>query len=174
MLRPTHILSDAPAIEILDGVRHRKVSPRSRHARVQGLMFSLLERCGGAHGLAGTEWDFRPGIDSLLVPDVAFVSFERLAALPSAERDRPPFAPDIAVEVRSPSNDVAYRQRKIAKYFEHGCGLVLDVDPESRAITAIDESASVRISGDDIFSHPNAPWLRFVVSEAFLGIEYFD
>lgn len=172
------ILSEAPVVEYLDGERRRKVSPRSKHARVQWRVGMLLERSGGEIGMTGTEWDFRIGLvddsDSFLVPDVAFISFDRLRAIEKKERDQPPVAPDIAVEVWSPTNDRLLLDRKIAKYLANGSSLVLDVDPRLRTIVAhaVD---GVRTFGDaERFAHPAVPWLAFDVAEAFKGLEYLD
>jgi Uma2 family endonuclease len=172
------LLSEVPVVEYLDGERRRKVSPRSKHSRVQGLVMMILERCGSEFGMGGTEWDFRIGLvddsDSFLVPDVAFLSFERLQAIERKERDQPPVAPDIAVEVWSPRNDRAFLNRKIAKYLSTGASLVLDVDPKSRTIIAHAAGDVRRFAVGDRFVHPAVPWLVFDVAEAFKGLEYLE
>jgi Uma2 family endonuclease len=172
------LLSEAPVVEYLDGERRRKVSPRSRHARVQLLVGMLIERCGSDVGMIGTEWDFRIGLvddsDSFLVPDVAFITFERLAAIEKKERDQPPVAPDIAVEVWSPTNDRAFLARKIAKYLANGSSLVLDVDPRTRTIVAHTADGVRRFAEGERFGIPAVPWLEFAVAEAFKGLEYLD
>ncbi len=172
------LLSEAPVVEYLDGERRRKVSPRSRHARVQALIVMLLERCGGDIGMDGTEWDFRIGLvddsDSFLVPDVAFMTFERLAAIEKKERDQPPVAPDIAVEVWSPTNDRAFLNRKISKYLANGSSLVLDVDPRTRTVVAHGIDGIRTFKEGDRFAHAAVPWLIFDVAEAFKGLEFFD
>jgi Uma2 family endonuclease len=172
------LLSEAPVVEYLDGERRRKVSPRSKHARVQALIAMLLERCGGDIGMGGTEWDFRIGLvddsDSFLVPDVAFITFERLAGIEKKERDQPPVAPDIAVEVWSPTNDRAFLDRKIAKYLANGSSLVLDVDPRLRTIVAHAVDGVRTFSEVDRFEHSAVPWLVFDVVEAFKDLEYLD
>jgi Uma2 family endonuclease len=172
------ILNEAPVVEYLDGERRRKVSPRSKHARVQALLVMIFERCGAESGMAGMEWDFRIGLvddsDSFLVPDVAFISFERLRAIERKERDQPPVAPNVAVEVWSPTNDRAFLERKIAKYLATGSSLVLDVDPRARTIVAHGAS-EVRTFGErDRFAHPAVSWLEFDVAEAFKGLEFLD
>lgn len=48
----------------------------------------------------------------------------------------PPFAPDIAVDVRSPSHRAALMAKKIEQYLVHGARLVLDVDPAARIVHA--------------------------------------
>src|SRR5215218_8644386 len=54
--------------------------------------------------------------DTVLGPDAAFVSHERLAAAESFEKYFP-FAPDLAVEVLSPGNTRREMEEKIAMYF---------------------------------------------------------
>jgi Uma2 family endonuclease len=175
MPRLIELIPDQPAIERLDGRRYRKVSPRTSHARVQGLLVAIVERCGHDHGMAGTEWDFRigavDGTDSLLVPDAAFVSFERLDAVAPAEREELPIAPDIAIEVRSPANDAKFRANKIARFLACGSLLVLDVDPKARCIVAHATSGVRSYAAVDRFEHPAVPWLVFDVAEAFRGLD---
>ena len=173
----TDVLSDQPAIEVLDGRRYRKMSPRSRHGRVQGLMSTILERCGHEFGLAGTEWDFRIGVvdhtDSFFVPDAAFVRFERIAALAPKDREQPPIAPDIVVEVRSSKEPRSYRERKIERYLKCGSTLVLDIDPIKRIVYAHAAGGIRKYTEGERFEHDAAPWLVFDIAEAFVGLEYF-
>lgn len=172
------LISDGTSMEILDGERRRKVSPRSSHSVVQGLLCSIIQRCGAGSGIAGTEWDFRLGmVDgsvTLLVPDVAFVRFDRLATLPREDRERPTIAPDIVVEVWSPSNDRPFVESKIRKYLACGTTLVLDVDPRTRTILAIDADGTQGFARDEAFERASVPWLRFPVGDAFAGAEYFE
>ena len=172
------VLSEAPVNEILDGRVYRKMSPTSRHARVQGLLMSILERCGRDIGLAGTEWDFRIGVvddsNSFVVPDVAFVRYERLKAIAAHDREQPPVAPDVVAEVRSKGEKAGFRKRKIAKYLACGTPLVLDADPATCRIEAHAlDGARAYVIGEK-FEHPATPWLVFDVGDAFAGLEYFS
>lgn len=172
------LISDGTSIELLDGERRRKVSPRSSHSIVQFLIAGIVQRCAGGRGIVGTEWDFRLGhIDgsvTLLVPDVAFLRFDRLAALPREERERPTIAPDVVAEVWSPSNDRPYVESKIRKYLACGTALVLDVDPRTRTIVAVDRDGSRTFMQADHFERAAIPWLVFPAADAFIGVEYFE
>lgn len=174
----TEVLSEAPVNEVLDGRVYRKMSPNSRHARVQGLLMAILERCGGHLGIAGTEWDFRVGVvdesNTFLVPDVAFVRFERLKAIATEDREQPPVAPDVVAEVRSKGEKAAFRNEKIAKYLACGSALVLDANPKTRRIEAHAQDGVRTYDVGDTFEHPAAPWLVFEVADAFAGLEYFS
>lgn len=61
--------------------------------------------------------------DTIIAADVAFVTHERLATIENIEKFVP-FAPDLAVEVLSPSNTVDEIDNKIALYFAAGARLV--------------------------------------------------
>ena len=157
--------------ERLDGVDYPKVSPKTTHALVQGAFVALLRELTIGRGFCGTEWRFRigsaDGTDSWLVPDIAFVSTERMSLLPRANREEPPFAPDIAIEVRSPSHRSQLFERKVARYLNAGSLLVLDVDPETRAIYAHDASGMRPFASGMLFEYRALPWLKFDVTAIF-------
>jgi len=167
-------VDEKPAIEYLDGRPYRKVSPRIAHAVVQSNMGEVLRRCVGDRGVVGTELHVYPGrIDgtqTVFVPDVAFVSWERIDAL-GAEREEPRSA-EIAVEVRSPSNDLRFLEAKIARYLATGSLLVLDVDPQQRAILAHDPEGIRRFEAGQRFEGTSVPWLQFDVDDAFRNVEH--
>lgn len=79
------LLFDSPEVEYLDGHPFPKVSPKRTHARVQALIGRMLLDCAADRGEVGTEWRFDLGAvddtNSEFVPDVAFVSNERLNGL---------------------------------------------------------------------------------------------
>ena len=107
----------------------------------------------------------------MFVPDVAVVMLERLRSLPESEREQPPFAPDVAVEVRSPSYRPAFAAEKIVRYLRTGAVLVLDVDPVKRVVTAHSAAGVRTFSEGDRFTHDAAPWLAFDVAELFSDID---
>jgi Uma2 family endonuclease len=69
--------------------------------------------------------------DSVLGPDVAFVSHERLAAVETFEKYFS-FAPDLAVEVLSPGNTVREINEKINMYFAAGARAVWVFNPKKK------------------------------------------
>jgi len=80
------------------------------------------------------------------VPDVAFVSTTRLA---EHEADDPflTAAPDLAVEVLSPSNSASEIQRKIFDYLDAGARLIWVVDPATRTVTVYRARYDIRVLG---------------------------
>ncbi|HTU71081.1 MAG TPA: Uma2 family endonuclease [Candidatus Baltobacteraceae bacterium] len=131
--------SEKPYIEYLAGRAVPKVSPKRRHGIVQGRLWAILQELARGRGDVATEWRcYLPAEPrrTSLVPDVAFISNERLAPLTEDEREMPQSAPDIAIEVRSEDDKRKNLGWKIAAYLRHGAVLVLDVLPLERRIVA--------------------------------------
>lgn len=166
---------DLPELEILDGMAERKMSPKRPHARVQGAIYRLLWDVAEQFGELNIEWRCRPGAvdgsDTVLVPDLAYVERSRLEALPPVQRDVPPLAPDLVVEVRSPGENERRRDAKIEKYLALGTLLVLDVDPLTRTIRAISPSGFATFVAGDVLKHAALPWLSLPVSRAFEDLD---
>ena len=68
------------------------------------------------------------------IPDVAFVSRERLPGGKVPPEPIPDLSPDLAVEVLSESNTRAEMTRKRGEYFEAGVRLVWIVDPKTETV----------------------------------------
>jgi Uma2 family endonuclease len=166
-------IAEKPSIEFLDGRPYPKVSPKLPHMVVQGNLCRILWLCAGDRGLSGPELHVYPGrVDNtktIFVPDVAFVSWERLDTLRTAGEE--PRSPDVAIEVRSPSNDLRYLERKIARYLATGSLIVLDVDPKRRTIVAHDRDGSERFEAGSRFVRAAVPWLTFDVNEVFANLD---
>jgi Uma2 family endonuclease len=163
-----------PALELIDGRLVQKVSPRRAHAQLQGRWLLALQAWAGERGDALPEWRFSfapPGSDwSSLVPDVGYVRRERLDAMPAAEAEEPQFAPDVAIEIISPSDrreDIAW---KIAAYLAGGTALVATVDARSQQVFAHDRRATVTFVPGDTFAHGALPGFSLDVTALFDGV----
>ena len=83
------------------------------------------------------------------VPDVSFVSWERL---PGGEFPDEPIAglvPNLAVEVLSPSHTKKEMNRKVEEYFRAGVQLVWLIDPKTQTAQAYTSPQRVRRIGKD-------------------------
>jgi len=160
-------LDEKPYKEVYDGVIHEKVSPQLPHFAVAGAMIVLLQRWAGRRGLVGPELRvyLAPGIT--LVPDVAFMSHERFGAIPGDERAKPPIAPEIVVEIRSPDDRERNIRRKTELYLAHGAVLVVNVDPASRSVRLSDARAERVLAADEAIAHAAYPDLHIAVAEIF-------
>ncbi|HEY9085004.1 MAG TPA: Uma2 family endonuclease [Candidatus Tyrphobacter sp.] len=167
---------EKPYVEIVDGQAIPKVSPKHAHGYVQITLGAILRRCSQSRGTTASEWRFHvdPGHQDY-VPDVAFVSFERLRPLSKEERENPSFAPDVAVEIRSPSDKPAILQRKIDVYLLRGSLVVLEVDPTPRTVVVHERGGAIRryAAGERLTSE-TLPWLEFDVAEAFEGLDALE
>jgi Uma2 family endonuclease len=150
-----------PAFELYRGTLRQKVSPRWTHARLQLAVATILNAWAGDRGRVGTEWRFyfierEDAPSSSLVPDVAFVSYERLPKHPQEAAERPTIAPDIAVEILSPDDRQDDVAEKIGLYVEYGTPHVVVVDPQTRSVAiyepkhkprSVSESGSITVVG---------------------------
>ncbi len=83
--------------------------------------------------------------DTVRAPDLAYVSRERH---PDRMPDGfPPFAPDLAVEVRSPGDRAGAVVAKVADWLEAGTLLVWSVDPLREQVVVYRADGSVTVLG---------------------------
>ena len=168
-------VDDPKYFEYLDGQVHPKVSPRRKHGMVQAAFSRVLHRLGHSFGDVASEWRMRlrqGAKRTEFQPDVSFMSFERLRALDEAHRELTPVAPDIAVEIRSPGDDLRDLEQKIELYFAYGSGLVFDVSIDQRCVLVYARNGTVeRFDATAHFSHDAVPWLSFDVAELFEGLD---
>ena len=84
---------------------------------------------------AETGFLLQRGPDTVRAPDVAFVAGDRLGAadVPAGFLE---MAPDLAVEVVSPSDSAAAVQAKVDDWLRAGTRLVWVMYPETRSVTA--------------------------------------
>src|SRR5689334_12999226 len=92
---------------------------------------------------------FRLWEDTVRAPDVAYVRRERIE--PVGRRGWGKGAPDLAVEIISPSDSVRQLMRKVKQYFAAGCHTVWIVYPEAREVNVLEASGADRLlKGDDL------------------------
>ena len=72
--------------------------------------------------------------DTVLAPDVAFVRRERLAQMADITGFIPG-APDLAVEVISPSDSYTEVEEKVTLWLQYGTRMVVVVNPRRRSVT---------------------------------------
>ncbi len=165
-----------PETEWVLGRSLQKVSPTRRHAVVQLAVAMRLVSWAGDRGQVGQEWRFRimpPGeITRPLVPDVAYMSYARLASLAPQDRETPPIAPDIVVEVRSPDDRAADIEEKLRVYLAAGTSMVLMFDPDRRTLDVFEAGAQPRSYGTgDRFVSVRFPDLAFPLADIFAQLD---
>ena len=106
------------------------------------------------------------GRDTVRGLDIAFIRGARVpAALPDQLLD---MAPDLAVEVISPSNEAADIHHKIRQLLAAGTTLVWIVYPSTRAVDVHSQSGATTLEGDDRLSGGDVlPGFEIPVREIF-------
>jgi len=142
--------NEAERLELIEGVPHEMPPSGIDHGDYQAILhlelaiFVRKNQLGRTYvSDAGFVMTRNP--DTVLVPDVSFVSKERL---PNGQRGPigfAPFAPDIAIEVVSPSNTESEILRKTGLYLAGGVRAVWLVRPEQRTVTVFAPDAPERI-----------------------------
>jgi len=135
-----------PAIELYRGKRRQKVSPQFTHGLLQLRLAMMLGEWSTGRGRVGIEWRFyflEAGVarSSSLVPDVAYVSFERVPYEAQSDAEQPLGAPDVAIEILSPDDRPAHVREKIDLYRAYGTPCVVIVDPKRKALDVYDRGA---------------------------------
>ncbi|HYO09937.1 MAG TPA: Uma2 family endonuclease [Tepidisphaeraceae bacterium] len=121
-------LIDGTLVEKPVGFDESEIASRLNHFL---LTWILPRDLGAVYGEAAT---MRMKRGRVRLPDVAFISTERLASLPDPHPAIPTIAPDLAVEVLSVSNTRAEIRQKLREYFESGTTLAWVIDPLTRTV----------------------------------------
>ena len=157
--------------ELIDGEPVEMMASGGSSGWTSGIVFAALLNHVRAYQLG---WVFPPETgfilfpdrDTVRSPDAAFVARDRMEKPP---RGFVPFAPDLAVEVLSPSDRMVEALSKITMYLEAGVRLVWLVDPESRSVTVFShDSAPMVVKEGDTLSGGNVlPAFTLPVSNIF-------
>lgn len=95
------------------------------------LNFARRRRLGR---ISGGDGPYRLFGGLVRVPDVAFISYDRLPGRKVPKAPIPDLVPDLAVEILSRSNTAAEIRRKLGEYFAAGVRLVWIVDPKKKTV----------------------------------------
>jgi Uma2 family endonuclease len=129
--------------------------------------FVRPRRLGRVYGADGGFVLF-PDRATVRVPDVAFVRAER-APQGRARKSFPRLAPDLVMEVLSPSDSTSEVVAKLEMYQEAGVPLIWLVDPDKMTVTVIEAGSPTTVLGrDDILHGGNVlPGFSVPVAELF-------
>ncbi len=157
--------------EVVEGMLIRVAGSGLRATTVARRLGARLDDFVDDHGLgfvSTADGVYRfPGAETGLLPDVGFIYASRRALI--VDVDTPiPFAPDLAVDVASPSQSQGDMDAKARQYLDGGTALVWIVWPLRQEVdvwhphdnTPRTLSAADRLDGEQVvpgFSHPIAP-----------------
>lgn len=139
-------------LELSKGLLVREPQPEARHGAIVVNVLRALDAVARDRQLgrvvveAGFLLSETP--PTVRRPDAAFVSFGRWPAgsLPDGFW---PFAPDLAVEVVSPSNTAADMQEKVLQYLAAGTEIVWVVQPRTRTVEVWRPGLEVQVLRED-------------------------
>jgi Uma2 family endonuclease len=128
-------------------------------------------------GLVGTPdlmARMRPG--NVRLPDISFFAWNRFEGIWPPSSQILTLAPDLAVEVLSASNTATEMEQKRREYFDAGCRLVWEVEPELRLVrvyTSADTFSTVSIEGI-LTGEPVLPGFALKLRDLFDSLERPD
>jgi Uma2 family endonuclease len=156
--------------ELIDGVLVEKAMG-FYESRLAVVLIYFLERFLEQHPLGcvvGEAGMMRLAEGMVRIPDVSFISWDRLPDRESPKTPIPDLVPDLAVEVLSGSNTESEMARKLEEYFGTGVRVVWYVEPGARAVRIYSAPQEmVRIGADQVleggdvlpgFALPLAEW----------------
>lgn len=164
-----------PALEFIDGVVTQKMSPTIGHGGVQVDLAQHFNGFGRPRKLARAFSEVRTTYaGASFVPDLVVYVWERIPADADGNLPREVFdPPDIAVEIRSPSQSIRSQVVRCLWYVEHGVRIAIFVDPLRRTVEVFRPDSRTgplhnadRIDLDDVL-----PGFQLTVAELFESLK---
>jgi Uma2 family endonuclease len=166
-------LDDGKRYELIGGELIVVPSPRPRHQKIANRFFAALDRFVIMNNLGEVNGDVDVHLgDMVVAPDVFFIAKDRLDIIGELYIQG---APDLVVEVLSPSTAVHDKKRKSQIYFKHGVKEYWMVDPDLQLV-------EVLIAGEkewrwaavfdqkDVLTTALLPGLEISLGEVFKGV----
>jgi Uma2 family endonuclease len=115
---------------------------------------------------AETGFKLESNPDTVLAPDVAFVSSERLGTISKKYREG---APDLAVEVISPGDSLQKIEKKVGQWLQLGARVVWIVNPQMATVSVHRADGRVKVlSGTDQLNDDDlVPGFKLSLTEIF-------
>lgn len=161
LLHPTPgTATEADLLKILDGnERICELVEGSLVEKPMGLEESMIALLIGAEILgfarrrrlgriSGGDGPYRLFGGLVRLPDVAYISYDRLPGRKIPKAPIPDLAPDLAVEILSRSNTAAEIRRKLGEYFSAGVRLAWIVDPKKKTVRVYTSANQSTLLGD--------------------------
>ncbi len=123
--------------EFFDGELTQKMSAKRSHSRITLKLSRLLDDWSENKGEIGIEWAVRlkrDGKDWCPLPDLLYVSFEKLGNI-TLEDDDCPIPPDLVIEVISQGQSFGNLSEKAEAYLKAGVDRVWLIDTQVKKIT---------------------------------------
>lgn len=164
---------DGKRYELIDGEVYMTPSPNTKHQMIVGNLYAALRRFAAEQGLGKvflSPFDVVFGERTAVQPDLLFIRKERLSILTDLNVQG---APDLVIEVLSPSTAAFDRETKLQVYARAGVPELWYVDPREEIVEVLNLSADRRytktatLSGDAPVPSQALSGLRLTLSEVF-------
>jgi Uma2 family endonuclease len=153
--------------ELTNGRAVPKMSPKYFHARAARKILHILAEWAKDRGRAEMEWAFDLSDDHTPVPDLIYVSFDRLPESWN-ENAACPVSPELAIEIISPGQNFGQMIQKASVYLTGGVLQVWVVDPVVKSVTVFypDRSPQTYV-GDSVIQSDIFPELSIGLDQIF-------
>jgi Uma2 family endonuclease len=153
--------------ELINGVAVAKMSPKYFHAKSTLQLVRILDQWSDGRGRLGIEWAIDLCEDFTPVPDLIYVSFERLP-IAWQENEACPVAPELAIEIISHGQTFGQMMQKAGSYLAGGVLRVWVIDPTAQSVTVFyPDRVPMTYAGDSAIVDPLFPDLSIVTKELF-------
>jgi Uma2 family endonuclease len=167
------LLPDGRRYELVEGELKVMTPASPRHGRIANTVAFLLTQHVRHHDLgivyaSKTGFLLRSDPDTVRAADAAFVARRRMP--PEGEPEGYwAIAPDLVVEVVSPSDSASEVQSKVADWLEAGCQLVWVVYPDTQTVTEYHSLAEIRVltASQSLEGGDTLPGFACLVGEIF-------
>jgi Uma2 family endonuclease len=160
-------------LELIDG-EIIEVAPKLEHGRagsyLHGILFNYLEDHPIGEVMFEVDHRLPDDDENTRRPDVSFITHERARTLDPKQNI--PFMPDLAIEIKSPSNYYTGQEglrEKAAYYLKHGSRLALIVDTDKQRVEmyAKDKPPHILLLEDELDFGDVLPGLKIPVHKIF-------
>lgn len=155
--------------EILDGEHYVNPAPNTKHQTATGNLFNALFTHAKAHRLGRVfvaPYDVVLSEFDVVEPDILFVSNERKHLIGKANLTG---APDLVIEVMSPSSRRYDEVVKLKRYDAMGVGEYWIVDPDAETVALYRRRGRnfVRVTFDEYVTTPLLPGFTLRIADIF-------
>jgi Uma2 family endonuclease len=164
-----NLLDDDKAYELLGGELVEIPGPNVQHGLIISKLFLSLGSflAANSSGKVLTNLAFELNPKSASIPDLAYVSTERLPGIDSSKAF--PGAPDLVIEVMSPNDKWSAVSAKVQLYQHAGAKLVWVIDPFDRGVTVyrLDHPRRLLLLDDELNGEDVIPGFKLPVRTLF-------
>ena len=151
---------DESGVELVKGRVVRYPMPGAEHGEVCGNAYTFIREVAKPNGLGrvmSNDTYVRTLPDTFRGADVCFISFARWPKEKPLPKGALEVAPELVVEVRSPTDRTGDIQIKVGEYLNAGVTVVLVLDPAIDAITVYREADEIprRLHNGDELTLPD-------------------